>query len=106
MQRDIDFMRELLLKYEADDSPLIITTLEGSTEKDNFHIQLLCDAGLLMKTNTNTYRITNDGHDFIANISDKTIWKKTKEKAKKLGNDAIPILGKIALDLVLEKLER
>ena len=105
MKRDIDYMRELLLKYEVDDSPLILKSLDGNTEKENYHIDLLCDACFLTKVNTSSYRITNKGHDFLANIRDKTVWEKTKETAEQIGSDALPILGKIALGLVEHKLK-
>ncbi|MDE2739867.1 MAG: DUF2513 domain-containing protein [Paracoccaceae bacterium] len=95
MKRDNDYMRELLLKFEADDSDhfLAVRAFE-SDEKFLHHVDLLCDAGLVTPLSDSVYRLTYEGHDFIAAIRDPGIWQKVVEKAGGAGIDILIGLAK------------
>ena len=90
MKRDNDYMRELLLKYEAQDSYQIVAVkeLDGSNDKLLHHVDFLCDAGLLTPLNDHVYRLTNQGHDFLESIRNESIWRQTKSIIVKSGGNA------------------
>ena len=100
MKRDNDYIRELLFEFEGNDSYLKIVPwmygMSDEQEKEHYHVQLLCDAGYIVKsldTKYSGYRLTSQGHDFIEAIRDKGIWEKTKKKIADIG-------GNVTLDMV------
>ena len=97
MKRDDDFLRGLLIGFEDSEDYLIIDALVMGMSKEDtkrhYHIQLLSDAGFLIQTGNGTYRMTNQGHDFLASIRDEGIWAQTKEVVAETG-------GHVALELV------
>jgi len=111
MVRDMDLVRDILLKIEQD--PMCdgqhMVTLEmpdRSPEELYYHLTLLVEAGLV-KADLNTSsllpivsRLTNDGHEFLANISDPGIWSRTKEKPKSLQGTSLSIMVQIAASQV------
>jgi len=96
MKRDNDYLRQLLLKYEADDSHQIVAVkeLDGSNEKLVYHVDLLCDAGLVAPLSNQVYRLTNQGHDFLEAIRNETVWKKTNDVIVQTG-------GLVTLDILM-----
>ncbi len=88
MKRDDDFIRELLFEIEASDDPYLIADLVMSPSaedlKRHMHAKWLSDAGLLLEENDGVFRITNQGHDYLAAIRDDGIWKKTKAAASRV----------------------
>lgn len=109
MKRDNDYLRELLFKIEGDENCLTFgPTAYGQSEaqeKEHYHLQLLCDAGHLVQIGDITYRLTNQGHDFIESIRDKGIWEKTKEAvAESGGNATLEMIKAIATGFLKKKL--
>ena len=51
------------------------------------------------------YSLTWDGHLFLDNIRDKTIWDKTKAITEKFASISISLLNKIASQLILEMIK-
>ena len=72
MTRDDDYIRTLLFEAEASDKPSIIAFLSTAPDpeelKRHVHVEWLCDAGLLAPVGKHTYRITSQGHDYLAAI--------------------------------------
>ena len=115
MKRDMDLIRELLLKLEAlpigpgrlvgirASEPEL--AVDGFTADDiSHHLWMLIDAGFLqvegrgfnMSGELLFRGITWSGHEFIGTIRDREIWQKTKEAAKKGGTEAIEFVWEIA----------
>ncbi len=101
MKRDNDYLRTLLLKFEADDSALVFVSreLNPSQEKSKFgyHVELLCDAGFMRPVSTSDYRVTSQGHDFLESIRDEAIWEKTKAGVNKIGGATLSVFASIAV---------
>ena len=109
MKRDNDYMRQLLLKYEAQDSYLIVAVkeLDGGNDKLLHHVDLLCDAGLVTPLNDHVYRLTNQGHDFLEAIRNETIWKKTNDVIVKAGGQAtLEIFMRVATGFLVEAITK
>lgn len=108
MKRDDDFIRELLFEIEASDDPYLIAdlVLSPSTEdlKRHMHAKWLSDAGLLLEENDGVFRITNQGHDYLAAIRDDGIWKKTKAAASSAGGVGLGVMRDIAVAYVKQEL--
>lgn len=117
MTRDMDLIRELLLRIEADpkfdgtgwipfDRPEYLCG--RSPEAVAYHISVLNDSGLI-KANTAgstpaVSRLTWDGHEFLDNIKDSGIWKSTKEKVAGLSGVALSVIRVIAEAEIKKKL--
>lgn len=100
MKRDDDYVRQLLLDLEASEETLMVAALtlnqDDEEEKQYYHLQLLCDAGLMKEVQPSVFRMTNQGHDFIATIRSDSIWSKTKSGAAQIGGATLGILKDIA----------
>ncbi|MDE2673574.1 MAG: DUF2513 domain-containing protein [Paracoccaceae bacterium] len=92
MQIDIDYIRELLLDSERNDSYQIFVHRryygDDREEKKEHHANLLCEVGLLKRNNDTlysglVYRMTNEGHEFTATIRDESTWQSIKVIAGK-----------------------
>ena len=110
MKRDIEYARALLKRMEEKPEPYWTgrTKLKMSKEeqKERYHLQLLCDAGLVVEENKDVYRLTNQGHEFIDVISKDDDWTEIKQRAARVSaNAGLNILMRIAIELVKEKLK-
>ncbi|WP_417261238.1 DUF2513 domain-containing protein [Celeribacter sp.] len=107
MKRDDEYLRELLLKYEADDDYLfVVGGVMGPDEeelKEEYHVQLACDAGLMVETNRSTYRLSSQGHDYIDAVRSDTVWNKTKEGAAKVGGMTLGMMKDLAIAYVKQE---
>jgi hypothetical protein len=76
MTRD-DYIRALLLEAEASDQMFIIVASHlapnDEEKKRLVHTQWLCDAGFFAQVGKQTYRITNQGHDYLAAIRNEGV---------------------------------
>ena len=109
MRRDMDLIRELLLKLEA--MPLragAMTTLNGhasamhvegkTADEITHHLTMLRDAGLIESPGSQpaggiTFRtLTWEGADFLDAVRDPEVWKKTKEGASRMGGWTFDLL--------------
>ncbi|SDQ17177.1 DUF2513 domain-containing protein [Pseudovibrio sp. Tun.PSC04-5.I4] len=115
-KRDMDLVRDLLLKIESGEKVFEITSDEESAilgcdpigmsqeeaHKLEYHLRLLDDAGLIVGLSIagggHVYieRISWAGHDFLDSVRDEEIWKKTKEGATKIGGFTVEMLTGIA----------
>lgn len=98
MERDDDYLRELLQEMEAADEWMHASLLAISSEPDelkrHFHILLLVDAGFLapMTEAAHTFRITNAGHDFLALSRSNVAWEVAKTAVRHLGGASVQML--------------
>ena len=100
MERDYDFLRELLFKVEEAENGFPYVRTMGEDSKKLDHLRLLCDQGYICEENTDVYRLTSQGHDYIEAIRDPGIWKKTKDAVAKKGEQVtLEIIKIIAIGL-------
>ena len=109
MKRDNEFLRELLFKIESADDDLYYvldeTGMPSQERKEHYHVQLLCDEGYMMQINREAYRLTSEGHNFIAAIRDNGIWENTKKAVAETGGSAtLKMLKDIATGFLKKKL--
>ncbi|WP_412050248.1 DUF2513 domain-containing protein [Hoeflea sp. Naph1] len=107
MKRDDDYIRQLLLESEASSEPYLMAVqhLSMTTEeqKRHQHAELLCDAGFFEAVNKGVYRITNQGHDYLAAVRSDTVWNKTKESAGQLGGVTLGIMRDLAVGYIKQE---
>lgn len=114
MRRDMDLIRGLLLFIEADakfdgtklfayEEPEQFGFSEKSIEEVKYHLKLLISEGFVNGTDAEKALpfisgLTWNGHEFLDNIRDKTIWERTKKRLDDLGlvSVSMNILGEIA----------
>lgn len=107
MKRDDDYIRALLLEAEESDDA-ILTIFDGVDKDDDdtkryVHANWLVDSGYFQRINTHTYRMTNQGNDYLASIRDDTIWTKTKSAAATLGGVSLGVMKDIAVAYVKQE---
>jgi hypothetical protein len=126
MKRDMDFVRELLLKIENGQKVFETASTEqaeilGFTpetpltreEADNLsgHLDLLHNAGFIeieerMAGGTVLIRdLTWSGHDFLDSVRDPEVWQKTKEGASKAGAWTVELLMEVGKAYAKQKLK-
>jgi hypothetical protein len=126
MRRDMDLVRELVLRIEAfpaPDGPLDsywqldasqpAMKFEGYTDAEvNYHVRLLAQAGFLVgvkelggSSDVMAKGLSWSGHDFAASVRDPEIWHATKEGAKKVGGFSVDLLVALAKGFIKKKIE-
>ncbi|MCJ8138575.1 DUF2513 domain-containing protein [Falsirhodobacter halotolerans] len=108
VQRDLDFMRQILADMEAsqewlhpighDDNP------PGGREKHDYHVLLLADEGFLQRMQPGIFRMTAKGHDFLDNTRDSGIWRASKAALSGFGSHSVTMLMNVAEGYVRQKL--
>ena len=122
MKRDIELIRAILLKVEeipigqTISSPLKINEYDEDIIAE--HVRLLYEQGyidariveefdsydLVGSPQVESYTITrllNDGHDFIADTKNPTVWKKTLDSiASKGGDVSLAVVKTVAAKIV------
>lgn len=112
MKRDMDLIREILLRIEADDGlngalrALCGSDLdfEGRDEAEfSYNVGMLIEAGILTG---NTERsamgvvvvggLTWTGHEFLDTIRDSDVWRKTKATASRVGGASVALMWELA----------
>lgn len=128
MQRDMDLIRDLLLRLDAmpisigeayflevNKPPLCKPPLCRAGEDPNkiyYNMRLIADAGFLALTPTHPgigfglIRLTWHGHEFLDTISDQEISRKTKDGATKAGGFTVSLLADLAKGLVKTQIEK
>lgn len=110
----MDLIRALLLDVEAAPRPELpeAPDYEGwDLEGVMYHVRLLRDAGFLTamdgtSTEGEWYQdlaLTWPGHEFLEEVRDPEIWKKTKQGASKLGTWSLSVLGALAKAAIAAK---
>lgn len=126
LKRDMDMVRDLLLKIEqgktvfqildpASAEALGIEPEEPMTgeeaDKLALHLDLLADAGFITvrRMSGGYWQISGinwSGHDFIDSVRDPKIWHATKEAATKAGGFSVELLTELAKGLLKTQLEK
>lgn len=118
MKRDMDLIRQILLKLEEHEhgyAPDRLKVAGCSDEQLGYHIHLMGQAGLLevidvthnASTSPQTIptRITWDGHEFLDAARSDTIWVRAKERlAGTLGSVSIDVLKSLLVVLAKDAL--
>lgn len=112
MKRNMDLIRDLMLRIEGDSD---VDISSYSEKQQVYHMALLVEAGLIegeikhddqgdIKAVIFT-RLTWAGHEFLDEARNDTIWKKAKAKLSQAGIDAgIDVLKVILKSLINEQL--
>lgn len=114
MSRDMDLVRELLLRLDEypagrfyvvtapDDEEVNVPGYEPAVI--NYHLEMLANAGFVEAPGSwpaaggITFRgLTWEGHDFLDTIRDPEVWRRTKGGASKLGGIAFSALKDMAV---------
>lgn len=110
MKRDDDYIRQLLLEAEESDDLYIRAKKSMSSDQEELkrymHAQWLSDAGLLLEVDDCVFRITNQGHDYVAVIRSNTVWNKTKVAASAVGGVTLSMMKDIAIGIAKQELGR
>jgi hypothetical protein len=91
MKRDMDIVRNLLLRSEAADCSVGI-----NDPLETYHVRIMLDAGLIdgrisedvtsdAPRHSHIHNLTWAGHDFLDAARDETVWRMAKEKVLKPG---------------------
>jgi hypothetical protein len=119
MKRDMNLIRDLLLKIEAgpydgdlwDLDPDALGIAGHTYEQISYHLVLLIDGGLLdakrdQSGQFTARKLTWAGSDFLDSVRDPKIWSTTKDRAKAAGGFTIEILAGVAKKVIEENLVR
>jgi hypothetical protein len=124
MKRDMDLIRELLLRIESFEiepggttpglRPAFDTELQidGYTpDHVDYHLNHLIDAGLVDgQCGADHFfilqRLTWAGHDFLDSVRDPEIWRATKDGATKAGGFTVELLGDLAKGLIKTQVKK
>lgn len=118
MKRDMDLIRNILLKVEELDDPPLTKILSDIATDDDIkimieHLRLLIEeAGLitgiaahtLMGSNWFSMKLTWKGHEYLDNIRDPEIWNKTKQGAQKVGSFSLDVMSGLAKGFIKKKI--
>ena len=115
MKRDMDLIREILLKVESFQRfPFTgrISIPGRSEEEINYHIFLLSDAGLIRTDNgfvgrISPYSVTSltwKGCEFLEAAKDNTRWNETKEQLGKVGANVFEIMFRVLVESAMKEI--
>lgn len=109
MQRDMDLVREILLAVEdqaASVANFFSLELEGYEQAVvSYHLILLHEAGFIegrrldaIGADSQFYvdRLTWSGHEFLDDIRDPEIWRRTKAGVRSVGSLGVDIMWQVA----------
>lgn len=112
MKRDMDLIRALLIRLEADDH----SRLEGwDAETVGHHSYLMVEAGLArgnditamsdMHRTVILHELTWDGHEMLDAIRSDSVWKKVKKRVGKESLSApLEIMKQLAIAVLKDQL--
>ena len=110
MKRDMDLIREILLKIEERpfDGMWFTLDIDGcSPEAISYHVMLLHEAGLIEAycdsalgsiDNWLPIRLTWQGHEFLDAARDSTRWDQAKGIMTKVGGFALEVLKAVLIE--------
>jgi hypothetical protein len=122
MKRDMDLIRELLLKLEAlpmrpggivsitPDAEEIAVAGYDAAQID-YHFGQIRQAGFIDEGGARPMRgigfrcLTWEGHDFLDSVRDPEVWVKTKKGAAAAGGFTVDLLKDLAKGLVKKQIE-
>jgi hypothetical protein len=118
MKRDMDFIRELLLKVEGGEKQFqtVGKVYTGEThspelEKLTEHVRLLRQAGFIdvQAESAAGFLLLEGlswrGHDFLDSVRDPKIWEKTKKGVEGAGGFTVDLMKDLANGFVKKQIE-
>lgn len=120
MKRDMELVRTLLLRLESQHRGVGVIVFDYGDEElavDGYepatimgHLGLIVDAGLahgrLGGTGSFSFDgLTWSGHDFVDNVRDEEIWRRTKEGVSLAGGFTFDLMKGLAKGFVRKKIE-
>ena len=116
MRRDMDLVRDLMLKLEASEpKPGVLCTISPfdeevmvdgrSTDEIDHHLSMIYKAGfvdygsgpMIHQSGDYPFRgLTSQGHDFLDAVREPKVWTETKTRAEKVGGWTVGILTDLA----------
>lgn len=110
MKRDDDYLRSLIVEIQDSDRWIVMSDLTHSSDEDDFrrhfHILMLVDAGLVAPFSRATYRLTDAGQTFAAQVRDDGAWSRIKAAANAATGHSVALLADIARAYALDALKR
>lgn len=123
MRRDMDLIRDLMLKLEAIETPgrrcihilpdcPEISIPDRTPEEIDYHLSLIDGASFVDSGGVDPSRgialrgLTWSGHDFVDSVRDPAIWRATKDGAQKAGGFSVDLLVALAKGLIKNKIEQ
>jgi len=119
VHRDMDLVRELLLRIDQDPSldgtrwvhfdPSELGMPDRSPEEIGYHLDMLIECNFVkgqigMETIPIVCKLTWDGHEFLDGIRDPDIWNKTKKRVEGLASVTLKVVAAIAEAEIKRKL--
>jgi Hypothetical protein (DUF2513) len=119
MRRDLDLIRELMLKLEALPVPAGVVYMfqtrevaveEHTREEIDAHLDMIYDAGYVIGDGMAQsgdwvfQRLSPEGHDFLDSVRDQTVWSKTKAGASAVGGWTLDIVKELAKAYIKQQL--
>lgn len=122
MRRDDDLIRKLMLDLEQSSGRITDShSVEGYTRNEvAYHLALIVKSGLAegpkpiypsdgsdptIPAAVMVTRLTPEGHDFIADLRDDTVWEEVKERTAKVGGSvSLELLKQVATAVVKQTL--
>lgn len=122
MRRDMDLIRELMLKIEVLPTahcgefrlqpgvdPMAVA--DFSANEIEYHLRLIVEAGLI--TSRGRFgngdfrfdRMTGSGHDFVDSVRSPEVWAKTKKGAEAAGGFTVDLLKDLAKGFLKKQIE-
>ena len=122
MKRDMNLIRELLLKLEAlpmRRRGIVCITADAEevavpgydVDQIDYHLLLISEAGLIDEGGAKPLSaigfrcLTWRGHEFLDSVRDPRIWEKTKRSADAAGGFTIDLLKDLAKGFVRKQIE-
>lgn len=119
MKRDLDFIREILLKIENCDGlfyPNELVTGAHSMADVNQHLKLLMDVNYIDAQDASTLsgeyyivkRITMSGYDYLDSVRSDKVWRTVKDKLAKtsggITSAALEVIKSVATHIITQSL--
>jgi hypothetical protein len=123
MKRNMDLVRELLLRIEAQHIPVgsalflmfdqpPLKTAGENVDEIAYAVRMIEDAGFVDLTPTQPAvgvglrGLTWSGHEFLDSVRDPKIWLETKEAASKAGGFTVGLLAELAKGLLKTQIKK
>lgn len=111
MTRDMDLIRRILLKLEADPEALGWAELgieDHPPETVSYHVKLLAQAGLIEAQDLSTHSgldwransLTWSGHEFLDTVRNENVWRQTTALIReKTGSASLEVVKAVAVKI-------
>jgi hypothetical protein len=111
VQRDMDLIRQLLLRIEQDPKlngkewihfdPSELGLANRNSEEIGYHLAMLIEADFVegrigIEAIPTISKLTWEGHEFLDNIKNDNVWNKTKSRIGDLGTVSLKVVASIA----------